>query len=306
MEEECKIDLILKPTIPQSYEDLQTIIKKTFNGNINNLSYNNETSINENNYNKFYYSIYELSYIKRQKFIEIKPLEKNENLDEIKAKFEQNKKLLDSHKEKNKIFKEENKMLETELDNIKKKRFDREIKEIILLNEKIGQKYKIINGFEEFKNQMKKSDQNLKNELSEINNKYNNFDEELKKILEDIKEKIYDEILKQLNESFKKKLDNISNSENELMKNYNKELKNINYVKLIKESENAYNIECSRCKNNIIGILYKCEKCNENPYYLCEICEEKNYNDKKHPHFFVKVRKRQKLINNEAINKNKN
>ena len=285
MEEECKIDLILKPTIPQSYENLQTIIKK-FNGNINNLSYNNETSINENNYNKFYYYIYELSLIKRQKFIEIKPLEKNENLDEIKTKLEQNQKLLHSHNEKNKIYKEENKKLETELDNIKKTRFDREIKEIILLNEKIGQKYKIIKGFEDFKNQMEESDQKLKNELSEIENNYSNFNEELKKILEDIKKKIYDEILKQLNESFKEKLDNISDSETKLMKNYNEELKKINYVKLIKESENAYNIECSRCKTNIIGILYKCEKCNENPYYLCEICEEKNYNDKKHPHFF--------------------
>ena len=152
---------------------------------------------------------------------------------------------------------------------------------------------------------MEESDQKLKNELSEIENNYSNFNEELKKILEDIKKKIYDEILKQLNESFKEKLDNISDSETKLMKNYNEELKKINYVELIKESENAYNIECSRCKTNIIGILYKCEKCNENPYYLCEICEEKNYNDKKHPHFFVKVRKRQKLINNEIINKNK-
>ena len=122
MEEECKIDLILKPTIPQSYENLQTIIKK-FNGNINNLSYNNETSINENNYNKFYYSIYELSLIKRQKFIEIKPLEKNENLDEIKTKLEQNQKLLHSHNEKNKIYKEENKKLETELDNNIKRKY---------------------------------------------------------------------------------------------------------------------------------------------------------------------------------------
>ena len=46
---------------------------------------------------------------------------------------------------------------------------------------------------------------------------------------------------------------------------------------------------CKKCENPIKGILYKSCECEE--YYLCEKCEEMNYIDKLHPHYFIKIRK---------------
>lgn len=308
MKKECQIKLLLTPTSPKSYEELQDILKKNFNQDIKNLSFNENTKIDENNYNNFIYSIYELSYVESHKYIDIKPIsKKNQNNDfiEMKNKYEQNKALLDSHLKKNEHYKKENEELEKKLEDTKQKLLNKNINEIITLNQLIGQKYKIISNFEVFKEKMEKDDKEFMKKTNDTNNKYKNeFKNELSNILEEIKTKLDKEISEQLKKKFKEKLQIIQESEKNLMKNFNEQLNKINYSKIIKESENKYDIKCNNCDQFIIGQLYQCLTCKINPYYLCEICEEKNYHEtKKHPHLFIKVRKRKHSIDNEKNNK---
>ena len=122
MKKECQIKLLLKPTSPKSYEELQDILKKNFNQDIKNLSFNENTKIDENNYNNFIYSIYELSYIKRKIFIDIKPISKkyqHNDFIEMKNKYEQNKALLESHNTKYQEHIKKNQELEKKLEDIK-------------------------------------------------------------------------------------------------------------------------------------------------------------------------------------------
>ena len=59
---------------------------------------------------------------------------------------------------------------------------------------------------------------------------------------------------------------------------------------------------CKKCEKPIKGILYKCCECEE--YYLCEKCEEMNYIDKLHPHYFIKIRKNKIKHNIDETKKN--
>jgi hypothetical protein len=308
MKKEYQYKVILEPTSPKSYEDLKEMIKTNFNQDIKNLLINENTKIDENNYNNFIYSIYELSYIKRKIFIDIKPISKkyqHNDFIEMKNKYEQNKALLESHNTKYQEHIKKNQELEKKLEDIKQNLLNKNMNEVITLNQKIGQKLKIISNFEEFKNKMNTDDKELKKKINDTKEKYEKeFNKELSKILEEIKNDLHKEISNQFKKLFEDKLIDIQTSEKKLMKNFNDELERINYTKLIEESENKYDIKCNNCKKFIIGQLYQCLECNSNPYYLCEICEEKNYHEtKKHPHLFIKVRKRKHSIDNEKNNK---
>ena len=300
MDETYKFKIILGATSPNTYEEFQEIIKNNFNQDINNLVYDNNTIINEKNYNNYIYSIYELSYIKSKKYIDIQPNTKKIDLIEMKNKYEKNKHLLEDHNQRYKNYLEENQNLEKELEDKKQKLLNKRIDEILLINQQIGQKQKILSNFEEFKKNFIKDEKVLQEKLDEINNNFKKeFDSKILEILEGIKKKIYEEIITEFNSKFKKKLENINNIEEKLMENFEKELERINYEKIIKESENVYEIKCNLCKDPIIGQLYKCHECLNNPFYLCEICEVKNYKEKIHPHLFVKVRKRNHSINKD-------
>ena len=298
MDEKYEFKIILGPTSPNTYEEFQEIIKKNFNQDINNLVYDKNTKINEKNYNDYIYSIYELSHIKSLKCIDIKPNTKKIDFIEMKNKFEKNKILLEDHLQRYEKYLEENQKLEKQLEDISQKKLNKSINEIKLLNQKIDQKYKILYNFEKFKNNYIKDDKILKEKLDEINYNYKtDFKSKLLEILEGIKKKIYEKLLDEFNSKFEQKLKVINESEEKLMESFKDELERINYINIIKESENVFEIKCNICKEPIIGQLYKCHECLNNPYYLCEICEVKNYKEKKHPHLFVKVRKRNHSIN---------
>ncbi len=300
MDEKYELKIILRPTSPNTYEEFQEIIKKNFNQDINNLVSENNTKINEFNYNDYIYSIYELSYIKSIKCINIQPNTKKIDLIEMKNKYEKNKHLLEDHNQRNKNYLEENQNLEKELEDKKQKLLNKRIDEILLINQQIGQKQKILANFEEFKKNFIKDEKVLQEKLDEINNNFKKeFQSKILEILKGIKKKIYEEIITEFDSKFKKKLENINNIEEKLMENFNKELERINYEKIIKESENIFEIKCNICKDPIIGQLYKCHECLNNPFYLCEKCEVKNYKEKIHPHLFVKVRKRNHSINKD-------
>ena len=307
MKEENQFKVLLGPISPKSYEELQEKIKTIFNQDIKNLAVNENTKIDKNNYKDFIYSIYELSYIKRKIFIDIKPITKNNqpiDYNEMKNKLEQNQVLLEKSLKKNEQYKKENEELEKKLEDIKQNLLNKNINEVISLNQIIGQKFKILSNFEEFKNKMNTEDKELNKKIKSLKKKYEEeFNQELAKILEEIKKNMYFEISNQFKNLFDVKFKNIETSEQKLMKSFNDELNRINYAKLIEESENKYDIKCKNCNQFIIGQLYQCLECKTNPYYLCEICEEKNYHEtKKHPHNFIKVRKRKHSINNEKKN----
>ena len=301
MDEKYELKIILGPTSPNTYEEFQEIIKKNFNQDINNLVYDKNTQINEKNYNDYIYSIYELSYIKSKKCINILPYTQKFDLIEMKKKYEKNKNLLEEHNQRYKHNIEENQKLEKQLEDKKQKLLNKTIDEIILLNQQIGQKQKILANFEEFKKNFIKDENVLQEKLDEINKNFKKeFNSKIMNILENIKNKIHEEIITEFDSKFKQKLENINNLEEKLMENFKKELERINYEKIIKESENIFEIKCNICKDPIIGQLYKCHEClNNPPFYLCEICEVKNYKEKIHPHLFVKVRKRNHSINKD-------
>ena len=135
--------------------------------------------------------------------------------------------------------------------------------------------------------------------LDKVQNDYkNNFETEIRNILDDIKKQLIEETRKKCEDEFNKYMSELENAENTRKTEYEKGLESINYRMLIESSDLIHeNYTCRICEcSPIIGVLYKCASCKED-YYLCEKCEEKNYHENKHPHNFIKIRKSEKKIN---------
>ena len=158
-----------------------------------------------------------------------------------------------------------------------------------------------------------KKNKNIVSDLNKIENLLDNLKSSVKqklnenmmiiKLLElkiennkDIIEKNKNDINKLKEEIFniKKKAEKIfleKEKKNNLNKSFNKTIHN--------------NIKCNNCLiNPIIGIRYKCIKCDN--YNLCELCEEINEESLNHPHNFIKIKNEQKININNISNNNNN
>ena len=82
------------------------------------------------------------------------------------------------------------------------------------------------------------------------------------------------------------------NSKLSLLKKENLEINDDNKKKKMNETQinqNCFFIECNKCHISINNIRYKCVKCMN--YNLCQICEEKNFQNEFHPHLeFIQIR----------------
>ena len=129
--------------------------------------------------------------------------------------------------------------------------------------------------------------------------------EVLKEEIENDLNKIEKEMLDQLTKNFveensdnlKKKIEEYKKTEKTRVENIKKN-KDRDIYEFIEPSNNINNnVMCEHCKQTpIIGFLYKCHECKEHPYYLCENCENENYEKSFHISFnrFEKIRKKKK------------
>ena len=218
---------------------------------------------------------------------------------------------IESLNEKINIKKNEMKSISTEIDiqkkkneNLKEKKFELENEES-KINERIMKtKIKIIeyNTIMKEQEKLKEAIKNYQkdNYLYHIKSMQNNLNEKIEGLIILYFKKIKDDYLEKIKKITDEKFQLYKNELYELEKKRNdkfKEKENENNILkndllLISESNNIIHkdIICRKCGlNPIKGILYKCSDCEE--YYLCEKCEEINYIDKLHPHYFIKIRK---------------
>ena len=311
--EENQVKVLFNRAIPSSYEELENMFKQIFNQpKINNLTFNDgneKTEINKDNYQDYVISAIELSHTNKKILLKIDPKKEedkltnkfNENLDLLKKKIRENNEL----KKKNKELENDIQKLKED-EEIRKKKINEEDKEEIMneidrKNKIIDQKCKILDAFEEFKEYMKEDKQYL-DQLNATQDKYKkNFESEIKQKLEEIKQKLINETKEKCENAFQEYIQSLQNAEKKRKEEYEKGLESINYRMLIENSDLIhYNYQCSHCKSKpIIGVLYKCEHCDN--VYLCEKCEEENYHANTHPYNFIKIRK----TNKKNIDENK-
>jgi hypothetical protein len=157
-------------------------------------------------------------------------------------------------------------------------------------------------------NNIIKEQEKLKEELTNYS-KYD-YKNNIKSIKNNLNQKIKDSITSyftKIEDNYLKEIKNTTNEQLTIYKNelYKLEEKRNNEFKEKEKENNELKKElysicelnnmihknkiCKKCENPIKGILYKCCECEE--YYLCEKCEEMNYIDKLHPHYFIKIRK---------------
>ncbi len=194
--------------------------------------------------------------------------------------------------------------IEIVVKNLKEKKFELENEES-KINERIMKtKLKIIEYNTIMKDQEKLKEAIKNNQkdnyLYYIKSMQNNLNEKIEGLIILYFKKIKDDYLQKIKKITDEKFQLYKNELYELEKKRNdkfKEKENENNILkndllLISESNNIIHkdIICRKCGvNPIKGILYKCSDCGE--YYLCEKCEEINYIDKLHPHYFIKIRK---------------
>ena len=194
--------------------------------------------------------------------------------------------------------------IEVVVKNLKEKKFELENEES-KINERMKKtKIKIIeyNTIMKEQEKLKEAIKNYQkdNYLYHIKSMQNNLNEKIEGLIILYFKKIKDDYLEKIKKITEEKFQLYKNELYELEKKRNDQFKekenenNIlkNDLLLISESNNIIHkdIICRKCGlNPIKGILYKCSDCEE--YYLCEKCEEINYIDKLHPHYFIKIRK---------------
>ena len=315
--EENKMKVLFNRVIPENYNDLQNMFKEVFQqDNIKNLTFDDgkeKINITEENYKNYVISAIELSHTTKNILVNVDQKKEddkleikfNENLDLLKRKIKENNELKKKNKEleqKIEKFKDEEETRNKEINEEDKNEI---IQELERKNKIIDQKCKILDGFEEFKKYMQEDKKYLDN-LDKVQNDYkNNFESEIRKILDEIKNQLIEETRKKCEDEFNKYMSELENAENTRKTEYEKGLNSINYRMLIESSDLIHeNYKCKHCKvSPIIGVLYKCASCKD--YYLCEKCEEKNYHENKHPHNFIKIRKLEKKINDNDTKEDK-
>jgi hypothetical protein len=132
----------------------------------------------------------------------------------------------------------------------------------------------------QFENIKEEFDKKIKNKIELYINKF------IKKFVEEIKIKT-----NELIESYINKLNKYENERQFEFKEKNEknEKLKLDFIKIINSSQKTFNKRCKQCEEYPIkGILYECSKCEG--YYLCEKCEELNYLNKNHQHYFIKIR----------------
>jgi hypothetical protein len=292
-----KSNVIINDSIPFHFEDIQKIFHDAYGKNINEFTFinNNEIKeINETNYDdQFFKSNFKLILSEQQT---------------KKKNFEESKKLIDKNK---KTYDEE---------KIKEEQLNEDINQ--LEQNYIKQKYYLVKYIDEYKKNKDKYqnptkfiekvkmdlEKNLKKEMDDNLKKKEKLEEMKKKIKEDLNEEIENdlneiekEMLAQLKGNFEKgNLENLKKKIEEYQKTEITRIENIEKNKerdlyaFIEPSNNIYNnVMCEHCKQiPIIGYLYKCHECKQQPYYLCENCENENYEKSFHSHQFEKIRKK--------------
>ena len=181
-----------------------------------------------------------------------------------------------------------------------KKQKNHELEEEIRKNSTILQHQLNIKEVQNNELKMKKKIEELKNGIG--NNVKLYLDNIEKKYLEKIKivsNHNFNLYIKNLEDLEKMRNDEFHEKKNDLEK-----LK----VELLKMNElnnyKHFNIKCKKCgKNPIKGLLYKCSICKD--YCLCDKCEQINYLENTHPHYFLKIRKISKKNNIFDSPKNK-
>ncbi len=192
------------------------------------------------------------------------------------------------------IIKKQN-VFETE-----KKQKNHELEEEIRKNSTILQHQLNIKEVQNNELKIKKKIEELKNGIG--NNVKLYFDNIEKKFLEKIKtvnNNNFNLYIKNLEDLEKMRNDEFLEKKNDLEKLKSEFLK-INEINNYKH----FNIKCKKCgKNPIKGLLYKCSICKD--YYLCDKCEQINYLENTHQHYFLKIRKTSKKLKFYDSPKNK-
>ena len=118
--------------------------------------------------------------------------------------------------------------------------------------------------------------------------------EELRELIKEEEMEKKEKLFEEENNKLKRKIE----EQNLKIKDFEQEIENskieINNLKANITFSNIKTIhkgiKCNMCnKEPIIGIRYKCSKCDD--YNLCENCEEKNFTSGEHTHDFLKLRK---------------
>lgn len=231
--------------------------------------------------------------IKTQKMNEyIKKIsnEKNTTINNYRRKLKELKEAYEQ--EKKKIEEDTLKLLQNEIYAIEEKYKDNPICKISssIINKEMN----------DMKNELNRLEESMNQEISEKNYKF------LDEALQDIYNRVYQEVKKESQEKLFKYMNQLEMLEKEM--NQNQRNININENRK-KEKEKEVKIDkccqCNKTPNN--NIMYKCTIC-EN-FYICENCENINYEKNEHLHDFIKVRikidnnNKDKLINNNNINK---
>ena len=291
--ENKKVEVIVNEHIALDYSDLQKLFKDAFGSeNVEKLTFINkekEDIIHNNNYEEYINSTSEFN--QTQKLLNTEGINKSS----IK-KFEDIQDLIrKNNKSKNEIEKI-NQAISKKIEELKENNSeDKDIifEELKKNNDLIDQKCKIIDNFKLFEAFMAEGER-FKKEIEEKNNDYaNNFIPEVKESLNKEKETIKKEALDFCKQLIDLQLEEINKIEEERKNEFEKKIEEINYKKYMDSNDVIHKVKCKRCNNKpIYGVLYQCQRCRE-PYYLCEECELKNYNDKNtgHNHNFIKIRK---------------
>lgn len=166
-----------------------------------------------------------------------------------------------------------------------KKQKNHELEEKIRKNSTILQHQLNIKEVQNNELKMKKKIEELKNGIG------NN----VKLYLDNLEEKFLEKIKIVSNHNFNlyiKNLEDLEKMRNDEFLEKKNDLEKLK-IELLKMNElnnyKHFNIKCKKCgKNPIKGLLYKCSICKD--YYLCDKCEQINYLENTHPHYFLKIR----------------
>ena len=166
-----------------------------------------------------------------------------------------------------------------------KKQKNHELEEEIRKNSTILQHQLNIKEVQNNELKMKKKIEELKNGIG------NN----VKLYLDNLEEKFLEKIKIVSNHNFNlyiKNLEDLEKMRNDEFLEKKNDLEKLK-IELLKMNElnnyKHFNIKCKKCgKNPIKGLLYKCSICKD--YYLCDKCEQINYLENTHPHYFLKIR----------------
>ncbi len=301
-------NVIINYSIPFHFEDIQKIFHDAYGKNINEFTFindNEKKEINETNYDvQFFNSNFNLI------LSEQKTKKKN---------FEESKKLIDKNKNSYDEEKKKEQQLNVEINKLEQNYIKQTFYLVKYIDEYKKNKDKYQNPTKFIEKVKMDLEKNLKKEMEDDLKKKQKLEKMKEKIKEDLKKeikidlnKIESDMLDQLTQNFeeknldlKKKIEEYKETEDIRVENIKKN-KDRDLYELIEPSNNIYNnVMCEHCNQRpIIGYLYKCHECKEQPYYLCENCENENYEKRFHisSHQFEKIRKKKpkkKIIDEE-------